>query len=49
MRLYQAGDQSQMGFCRSSFYGQFSLNVFINDLDEGLEGICRKFVDYTKL
>lgn len=47
MGLHQAGVKSLMGFPRASF--QYLFDIFINDLDIGLEGVLSKFIDDTKL
>ena len=47
MRLHQTGGQSLVRFPRPPFLGPVLFKVFINDLDKGLEGILRNFVDNT--
>ena len=49
MGPHQAGGRSLAGSPKAPHFRASPLNVFINDLDVGLEGVLSKFADDTKL
>jgi len=49
MELNPVGSWSQVVSPRARFWVWILFNIFINDLDEGIESTLRKFADDTKL